>query len=82
MIQVERYGLPADWYTTYNDRLRSVSLEDAQTVWNGQVDPNQLTIVVVGDAASQRSSIEELGLSVVNIDAQGNPIQETKSDEQ
>lgn len=82
MIQVERYGLPADWYTTYNDRLRSVSLEDAQTVWNGQVDPNQLTIVVVGDAASQQSSIEELGLSVVNIDAQGNPIQETKSDEQ
>jgi hypothetical protein len=46
------------------------------------VDPNQLTIVVVGDAASQQSSIEELGLSVVNIDAQGNPIQETKSDEQ
>ena len=80
MIQVERYGLPADWYTTYNDRLRSVTLEDAQTVWNGQVDPNQLTIVVVGDAASQKSKIEELGLSVVDIDAQGNPLTESGSD--
>ena len=73
MIQVERYGLPTDWYTTYNDRLRSVTLEDAQTVWNGQIDPNELTIVIVGDAASQKSTIEELGLSVVDIDSQGNP---------
>ena len=71
MIQVGRYNLPADWYDTYNDKLRSVTLEDAQEVWNGTVDPNKLVVVIVGDSASLRTPLVELGLPIVEMDAQG-----------
>ena len=71
MIQIGRYNLPADWYSTYNDKLRAVSLEDAQEVWSGNVDPNKLVVVIVGDAASLKTPLLELGLDVVEMDAQG-----------
>ena len=71
MIQIDRYNLPADWYSTYNDKLRETSLESAQEVWNGTVDPNKLVVVIVGDAASLKTPLLELGLDVVEMDAQG-----------
>ena len=77
MIQVGRYNLPTDWYSTYNDKLRGASLETVQEVWNGTVDPNQLTVVVVGDAASLKAPLLELGLPVVEMDAQGTVINNT-----
>ncbi len=71
MIQIGRYNLPTDWYSTYNDKLRDTSLEDAQEVWNGTVDPNKLVVVIVGDAASLKAPLLELGLPVIEMDAQG-----------
>jgi zinc protease len=71
MIQVGRYNLPADWFSTYNDKLRSATLENAQEVWNGTVDPNKLVVVIVGDAASLKAPLIELGLPVVEMDASG-----------
>ena len=71
MIQIGRYNLPADWFGTYNDKLRGASLENAQEVWNGTVDPNKLVVVIVGDAASLKAPLIELGLPVVEMNAQG-----------
>lgn len=71
MIQIGRYNLPADWYSTYNDKLRETTLENAQEVWNGTIDPNKLVVVIVGDAASLKAPLLELGLPVVEMDAQG-----------
>ena len=71
MIQIGRYNLPSDWFSTYNDKLRSTTLEDAQEVWNGSIDPNKLVVVIVGDAASLKAPLIELGLPVVEMDAQG-----------
>ena len=70
MIQIGRYNLPSDWFSTYNDKLRGVSLENAQEA-GVNVDPNKLVIVIVGDAASLKAPLIELGLPVVEMDAQG-----------
>jgi zinc protease len=75
MIQIGRYNLPSDYYSTYNDRLRSVSLEDAQNVWNGQIDPNQLTIVIVGDSSSLKEPLINLGLPVIDTNPDGTIIE-------
>ena len=74
MIQTKRYSLPSDWFSTYNDKLRRVTLEDAQSVWNTQIDPNQLTVVIVGDAQSLKEPLQNLGLTVIETTADGQPI--------
>lgn len=79
MIQVGRYNLPADWYDTYNDKLRGVTLENAQEVWNGTIDPNQLVVVIVGDATSLKEPLLELGLPVVEMDANGTVLSENST---
>ena len=80
MIQIGRYNLPSDYYSTYNDRLRAVSLEDAQNVWNGRIDPNQLTIVIVGDSASLKEPLINLGLPVIDINPDGTIEQQSDSE--
>ena len=71
MIQIGRYNLPSDWFSTYNDKLRGATLENAQEVWNSSMDPNKLVIVIVGDTASVKTPLLDLGLPVVEMDAQG-----------
>jgi zinc protease len=63
-INIDRYKLPEDWYSNYNNRIREVSLESAQEVWNTLIDPSNLVILIVGDSASLLNSLQDLGLSV------------------
>lgn len=74
MITIERYNLPVDWFKTYPERLRAVSLEQAQEAWNTQIDPANMRLIVVGDAASLREPLANLGLSVVELDSKGQEI--------
>ena len=74
MISIERYNLPEDWFKTYPDKLRGVSLEQAQEAWNTHIDPNNMRLIVVGDAKSLREPLANLGLSVVELDSKGQEI--------
>lgn len=73
-VDVRRYGLPDDWMATYTDRVRAVSLEQAQEAWNSRIDPDNFIILVVGDAATVRAPLEELGMPVVQLDIDGAPL--------
>lgn len=73
-LQMWRYDLPADWLSTYTDRLRAVELEQASAAWKRQLSVDDLVIVIVGDASVVRSGLVELGLTVVDVDADGSPI--------
>jgi len=68
------YDLPDDWVSGYSDRVRSVTLPDAQAAWNRWIDPKRLTIVVVGDAATIRTGLDGLDLPVAVVDADGNAV--------
>ncbi len=70
------YDLPADWVSGYSERVRSVTLPDAQAAWNSWIDPGRLLIVVVGDAATIRSGLDSLDLPIAVVDADGNPVGE------
>ena len=70
------YALPEDWVTGYLARVGDATTAAAQTAWAARIDPDRLTLVVVGDAAKVRPAIEALGLVVVPVDVDGNAILE------
>lgn len=56
------YGLPLDEYATRPARIAKITKEDVQRVATTHVDTAKLRIVMVGDAAKIRPSVEALGL--------------------
>jgi len=70
-----RYDLPQDWLTGYPDRIREVNLEQSQQAWNQHIDAEKLVFVLVGDAATIGPGLEELGLAIVHLDVDGNPLE-------
>lgn len=55
------YGLPDDYWTTYPGVIGSVSREDVQDIAVRLLNPEGLTILVVGDGEAVRTELEELG---------------------
>lgn len=74
LSELWRYNLPEDWLRTMPDRVRAVDLDAANAAWKKYVDPSQLVVVVVGDAASLREGLGGLGYPVVELDRDGKPI--------
>jgi predicted Zn-dependent peptidase len=73
--EVVKYGLPFDYYKTYDKNVRALSLQDVQKVSKQVVNPNKLTWFVVGDKEKIMSGLKELGFAeIIEIDADGNPI--------
>ncbi|MCK6503091.1 insulinase family protein [Myxococcota bacterium] len=72
-VAIWRYGLPEDWLRGTPDAVRAVTVEQAQAAWTTRVDPAQLDILVVGDAATVRAPLQALGLPVVDMLPDGLP---------
>ena len=74
-VNVRRYGLSDDWLSGHADRLREVDLASAQLAWDEHINPDKIVVLIVGDAAQVREPLAALGMPIVDIDADGNPIQ-------
>jgi zinc protease len=74
-----RYGLPADWTTSWIQRVRGVTTAQAQTAWRARIDPTALITVVVGDASVVREPLRALGVPLVEHDVDGNPLPSTNA---
>ena len=61
MLPLVTYGIPLDFYDTAVQRIGAVTQADVQRVARQYVNPDRLTIVVVGD----RKTIEP-GLRALN----------------
>ncbi len=55
------YGLPADYWDTYPAKIDAVTADDVQRVARKYIDPSNLQIVAVGDAAKIRTIMEKFG---------------------
>ena len=70
-----RYGLPDDYYETYDQNVRNLSLEDIKGVSKDIVKPEDVNWFMVGDRAEIISKLDELGFDeIIEIDADGNPV--------
>ncbi len=73
---VIRYGLPENWLEGYIERVDAVAAENAQAVFAEKVATQNWAIVVVGDLETIGEQLNELGLPIVELDVDGNRLQE------
>lgn len=72
---VVRYGLPDDYNDTYASKVTGLSLDKLHSTAKRVIMPNNLFWVVVGDGAKIRSSLQEIGYEIKNIDGDGKVIE-------
>jgi zinc protease len=70
------FGLPADYFTTYESKLEAVSLDDVNRVAKQYVHPDNLLILVVGDRATIEPGLKALPFvkKIVVLDPEGEPV--------
>ncbi len=61
LLTQQMYGLPADYLSTYRERIQAVTPADIQRVAEKYMRPDDAAIVVVGDAAKLRDSLASIG---------------------
>lgn len=69
------YGLPDDYYQSYDTNVRGLKTSDVQNVSKKIVRPEAMNWFMVGDRAKIAAKLDELGFdNIIEIDADGNPI--------
>jgi zinc protease len=69
-----RFGLPADYWDRYPERIMAVTQDQVQAVAKKYLDPKRLQIVAVGDRAVAEAVLTKLGRLQV-FDAEGKKVQ-------
>jgi zinc protease len=77
-LNIERYKLPKDYYTTYLQRLNAITIEDVNRVAKKYVKPSNAYITVVGNASAVKESLMAFG-EVKMYDVEGNPAKEAQA---
>jgi zinc protease len=73
VITQKLYGLPADYWDTYPQKVAAVTPEEAQRVARKYLDLDKLQIIVVGDAKTIAGDLKQFG-KVEVYDTEGKPI--------
>ena len=74
LVDMELYGLPADYFDRYRENIGAVSKEDIERVAQKYIDPDRAIIVIVGNVAQIREPLGALGLPIHTLDIDGNAI--------
>lgn len=77
LANVVTYDLPDTYFNDYITRINAVTLEDVNRVANKYLTPDKMAILIVGDRKviePKLKEIENLGSSIVYLDAEGNEI--------
>lgn len=74
-LNIERYQLPKDYYSTYLTKLEAVTKEDILRVAKKYIDPNRLNITVVGnkEEVGEKLAVFAASGEVEYFDLYGNP---------
>ena len=73
IVTQKLYGLPADYWDIYTQKIAEVTADDVQRVAKKYLDLNQLQIVAVGDASKIADVLKQYG-TVEIYDTEGKPI--------
>lgn len=74
LSEILRYDLPLDYRRRQQALLRETPRETLNALAARLIDVGNLAIVVVGDVPAIRPQLEELGVSMVELDEDGYPI--------
>ena len=73
LLDIVHFGLPDDHFSSQVARIEAVTLADVNRVATAHVDPEALSIVIVGDRAKVEGPLSEVGLPIVHLDHEGEP---------
>lgn len=73
-----QYGLADDYYQQYGKAVQGLKLEDVQEVSKVLVHPEKLSFFVVGDKEKILPGLQKLGMEIIFVDPDGNPIGKTQ----
>lgn len=65
---------PLDWFQRWPEQIEAVTLEAANATARKYCDPKGFSIVIAGDRAKVAPTLDGLGLPLVVLDAQGEPL--------
>lgn len=66
-----KYGLADDYWQKYSGKVQALTLKDVQAVAKAIVQPNNLGWFMAADAEKTMPGLQQLGLEVIQIDADG-----------
>lgn len=72
IVNQHLYGLPEDYLQTYRDRVSAVTADEVHRVANEHVRPDEMAIVIVGDADEVLPQAEKYAENVEVFDTEGN----------
>jgi len=72
IVNQHLYGLPDDYLQTYRDRVNAVTADDVIDAAQKYVRPDEMAIVIVGDAGEVLPQAESYAGSVEIFDTEGN----------
>ncbi|HEX6464693.1 MAG TPA: pitrilysin family protein [Vicinamibacterales bacterium] len=67
LAQTFVYNLPADYFQTYADRVRAVTVEDVKRAADEYIQPDKFAVVVVGDRKAIEAGLKALNLGPMTI---------------
>ena len=67
LAQIWTYGLPADFYGTYADRIRAVTAADVANAATKYIQPDKFAVVVIGDRKTIEPGIKALNLGPITV---------------
>jgi zinc protease len=72
IVQKQIYDLPDDYLETYRDKINEVTIEDVETAAKKYVQPENMAIVIVGDAEDILPQAKEYAADIEIFDTEGN----------
>ena len=78
-LNIERYSLPKDYYSSYLKKLNKVTVEDIQKMALKYLTPEQAYILVVGKKDDVAGPLEKIS-AIEYLDLYGDPIKEFSTD--
>ena len=73
LVSLAQFGLPNDYFGSFEERLAGVSLDDTHRVGAEYLSPSRLAVLVVGDREQVEEPLRGLGYGVTLLDAEGQP---------
>jgi zinc protease len=78
-LNIERYGLPKDYYQTYLQKLNAYTVEDINAAAKRLIEPDKFIITTVGNGAEIKEKLAQFG-EVTMYDNMGQLAQELVAD--
>lgn len=71
--EIVRFGYPDDYFRTYAEKIKGVTVQSATNAAKKVVKPDNLAWIIVGDRSKIEAGLAELGIGKIQvIDADGN----------